>query len=290
MRPDLEQADFAAEAGSPGPRFTVAAYNLERGMHWERQARLLQTHPALRDADVVLLSEADRGCSRTGGAHVAFALARACRRHVAFGVQYVELPRRARRAVNRVDCACEHGNAILSRWPLERVTLLRHLRSTPWSDHPREPRLGGCTTVRAEVRWGQRSVRLYSVHFDSGWSADDLRAGQARDLVDDAAGWDGPVVIGGDMNTFRYTADVRLGTRWDPTPPVLTEAGYRDAHAHLPPSRRGTTGRHFAVRGVIDLIWARGLEAEEAGVVSPRWADRLSDHLPVWASLRDGTR
>ncbi len=286
----LERASFLAAAPPERDALHVVAYNLERGMRWRGQLELLRSHPDLAGADVLLLSEADRGCSRVGGAHVARELARGLGMELVFAAQYVELPRRSRRPVNRIEAPCEHGNAILSRHPLEDVRALRHATTVAWLDHPREPRLGGCVTLATTIRWRGLPVRLYGVHFDSGLAHDTFRVAQAWDVVADAATHRGPVVVGGDTNAYRYLADVWLGTHLDPTVPVFTGAGLRDAHATLPPWRRGTTGRRFLLRGVIDLILARDLAIEASGVVPARAAGGLSDHLPVWARLSEPLR
>lgn len=282
----IEAGSFAPEGQSLGSAIHMVAWNLERGMHLDRQRDLLRTDPDLRRADVILLSEADRGCCRTGGRNVTRDLAEALEMHFAFAVQYVELPRPpSRTPTNDAPTTCEHGNAILSRVPLLDPTQLRHARTVDWFRHPREPRLGGAVSLRAGVQWGEDVLQLYSVHFDSGLRNDGLRASQARELVADASAHTGPVVFGGDMNAFPYAVDVRLGTQLDPTTRALRRAGYRDAHAALPARRRGTTDRKFGVRGVIDLLWTRGLRSEAAGVVGPRRAGGLSDHFPVWARL-----
>lgn len=279
----VELASFRAGDPPPPQRLRVLAWNLERGLELDGQRAFLRDHPVAREADVLLLSEVDRGCSRTCGRHVGRELAEALRMDYAFGVQYVELPRRARRRTLQIDTVCEHGNAILSRWPLADVRRLQHTRTARWDDRVDEPRLGGCTSLRADVMVPGGPLRVYAVHFDSGLGDDAFRRAQAADLVADAADCAGPVLIGGDMNTFRFTLDVTLGTRWDPTPPVFLDAGYSDAHAGLPRWRRGTTSRRYGPRGVIDLIFARGRPVAAAGILHA--AEGLSDHLPVWADL-----
>jgi len=282
----VEIGTYASVEAAPGVTRKVAAWNLERGMHFERQRDLLLADPELGGADVILLSEADRGCCRTGGRNVARELAEALAMDFAFAVQYVELPRPpSRKPANHVPRACEHGNAILSRHPLLEPTQLRHTRTVDWFGHPKEPRLGGIVSLRAGIAWGDATLRLYAVHFDSGLRNDALRAAQAREVVADAADHDGPVLVGGDMNTYRYKLDVHLGTTIDPTPQALVAGGFADAHARLPARRRGTTDRSYGVRGVIDLVWTRGLAVSGAGVVPPRHARGLSDHFPVWAEV-----
>ncbi len=282
----LEEGRFAPPGQRASGDLLIAAYNMERGMAFDEQVDLFRTHPALCKADVLLLTELDRGCSRSGCRNVARDLAQALEMNFVYGVEYVELPRESDLPVNRVETTCEHGNAILSRFPLNNVQQLRHADSENWYGHPSQPRLGGCLTLCADVAWTGQTLRVCCVHFDSSPQSDDRRVSQAREVLGMVADHPGPVVIGGDMNTLLYTADVWLGTRLDPTVRTLRAAGFTDAHRHLPPRRRGTTDRSYGLRGVIDLMWVKGLTVAEAGVVDPSLAGRLSDHLPVWASVR----
>ncbi len=259
------------------------AWNLERGLAFARQRDLLLHDPDLAHADVYLLPEADHGCTRTGGRHVARELAEALGCAWAFAAQYVELPRRARRARDRVDGPCLHGPAVLSRWPVVAARELRHPRAASWRASRREPRVGGAVTVVCDLDVAGAPLRACAVHLDSRLSGRPLRRAQAHDLALDAGSAPGPVVLGGDFNCYAYGLDLWLGTRLDATLPPLRAAGLRDAHAGLPPWRRATTDRSHGVRGVIDLVLARGLVVEAAGVVPPRRAGGLSDHLPVWA-------
>ncbi|MGE0709780.1 MAG: endonuclease/exonuclease/phosphatase family protein [Planctomycetota bacterium] len=281
---EFELGAFAPPPPPPPERLRVVAWNLERGLELDGQLRFLREDPDVRDADLLLLSEADRGCARTGGRNVTRELAQALGRDYAFCVQYVELPRADRRPRHRVDAVCEHGNAILSRYPLLNPRQLRHRDTARWDQRRDEPRLGGSTSLGAEVEVaGGRRLRCYSVHMDSGFLQDAYRAAQARDLVADADAHEGPVLVGGDMNTFRYTLDAAAGLGRDPTPRVFAAAGFADAHAVLPRWRRGTTSRKWLVRGVIDLVFVRGLRVERAGIA--RRARGLSDHYPVFAEL-----
>ena len=269
----------------PGGGLVVAAYNLERGMCFEEQVTLLKTHPVLKKAHVLLLNELDRGCSRSGCRHVARDLAKALGMNMVFGVEYVELPRKAHLPVNRIDAVCEHGNAILSPFPLENLCQIRHGQSEDWSGYSEQPRLGGVLTVGADIHVGGKIARFYAVHFSSNPVNERFRISQAQELAEHAKNFGGPVVVGGDMNTAFYTLDVLSGLPVDGATRVLREAGLTDAHASLPARHRGTTDKSWGVSVVIDLIFQRGLTVRKAGVVSPLEAGHLSDHLPVWAIL-----
>src|SRR5262249_22820931 len=98
----LERGDFGpkrtpapgAETGSGGPaRLTVVAWNLERGIESTLQVAMLREDRYIQSPDLLLVSEADRGCRRSGYRNVARDLAQGLGMSYVFGVEYVELPR-----------------------------------------------------------------------------------------------------------------------------------------------------------------------------------------------------
>ena len=277
---------------APSGEIVLYAYNVERGLRLDDQLRAFAGDAGMPSPDVVLISEADRGCSRSGNRNVAREYARALGMCYVYGVEFLELPRFWGPG-GSVRRRCEHGNAIVSRFPLGNVRLLRHRRTRSWHStvqrilHVGQPRLGGRAALAADVRIGERLLRVYSVHFDSGHrghgssSPDAHREAQARELIEDASGLGRDVVIGGDMNVGRYLGSRRDGEQEDPTARALVEAGYEDAHAALPRGERVTTDSGVA----IDLIFGRGVRFTGSGV-GPRevWGG-LSDHLPVWTRV-----
>ncbi len=294
---ELEYGNFAPgkeAAGSENKLIHIAAYNMERGMHLDEQIAVFRGHPEFRHADIILIVEADRGCSRTGYRNVARELARALEMNYVYGVEFVELPRSATMPVDNNETSCEHGNAVLSRYPILNAEAIRHSQTRNWYIPPgperenRQPRLGGRVAIKADIDVGGSLIRVYSVHFDSGANKEESknRIAQAKELVEHAGGIDRPVVIGGDFNTISYTADVLLGMEGNRAVKSLLDAGFEDAHASLPRAGRGTTGRELGVRGVIDLIFVRGAEVENSGICRPRACGLLSDHLPVWTRIR----
>ncbi len=269
----LDGARYAPPDPAPTDALHVVAYNVERGFHTDAIIEALLEGPA---PDVLLLSEADRGCARTDDRHVTDDLARALRMDYAFATEFVELKQQP----------CEHGNAVLSRFPLGNVTAIRHATNDSWFDSPDEPRLGGRVAVRADVQVGDRFVRVYAVHFESALD-DATRTAQAAELAADGLTVAVPVLIGGDMNAGLYSVDVARGASpaqvRDRTARALLDAGYRDAHDGLPFAARVT--HPGTVAFVLDLIFTRGLRVEAPGVgIGPPF-EGLSDHRPVWATV-----
>jgi len=288
----VEGANFIGDPAEPKEEIVICAYNVERGLRLDDQLRAFADDTAIPSPDVLLLSEADRGCTRTGDRNIAREYARALGMCYVYGVEFIELPRfwGPGGAVRR---PCEHGNAIVSRYPLGNVRAIRHEHSRSWNSTLQrclrlgEPRLGGRLALAADLRIGERTLRVYAVHFESGHGGDGpssprgYREAQARELIEDASELDGSVVIGGDMNVGRY-----LGLRGEedsrePVSMALLEAGYEDAHAALPPGGRVTTDSGLA----IDLIFGRGVSFTAPGVGARKIWGGLSDHLPVWARV-----
>jgi endonuclease/exonuclease/phosphatase family metal-dependent hydrolase len=151
------------------------------------------------------------------------------------------------------------GNAILSPWPMAdtRKVILPHT-----SRIVHRQRIATVATVTIE---GTR-VRVYSVHLSSPFG---LGEGGRRDQVDaviaDLRDWDGPVIIGGDLNSRavgeRFEA---AGLRW------------------LTKDLRRTCGP-FA----FDHVFVRGVGVPEIHVSAEvaRSCRGVSDHFPVVARL-----
>ena len=283
----LEGASFMAPDVAPREEIVIVAYNLERGLRTREQVERLRASASVPFPDIVLVSEADRGCSRTGYRDVMRDMAEALGMCYVYGVEFIELPR-CLGAGRRIDAPCEHGNGILSRYPLGNARIIRHRRVRSWYSVLQrflrigEPRLGGRVALTADVQIGDRYLRLYSVHFESGRTGGRYRADEALELVGNGNVSPHGVIIGGDMNTSAYLDDLRNGTANDGAARVLREAGYTDAHGALPPGERITTPSG----AVIDLVFGKNVVFSGSGIGSPEeWAG-LSDHYPVWARLR----
>jgi endonuclease/exonuclease/phosphatase family metal-dependent hydrolase len=278
----------------PTDELVVCAYNVERGLCLDAQ---LEAFTAARDfatPDVLLLSEADRGCSRTGDRNVAAEYAQALGMNYVYAVEFVELPRFWGPGGGAIRSECEHGNAIVSRYPLGNVRAIRHARSRNWNSRLQrtlrigQPRLGGRVALVADARVGDRLVRCCAVHFESGRrrkgteNRDRYRTSQAREVIEDARSVGHAVMIGGDMNVVDYLGSLLGDSRQDPTTSAFLDDGYADAHSSLRPADRITSDSNV----LLDLIFVRNLEVIDAGVgSSAEWAN-LSDHLPVWVRVR----
>jgi endonuclease/exonuclease/phosphatase family metal-dependent hydrolase len=213
----------------------------------ERRAAVLREAALLREADVVVLNEADWGMKRTDYRNVAADLAAATGMNYAFGVEFVDVtpinlgterfedaPREDRaelREVVAVDAARYkglHGNAILSRFPLENVRLVP-FRTQPY-DWYADAKKGPSRLERGKERAGEivfsekasRSVRrggrtmlladivhpelpggratVVTTHLENR-TKPKYRRRQLEELLDEIKDVRNPVILAGDMNT-----------------------------------------------------------------------------------------
>jgi endonuclease/exonuclease/phosphatase family metal-dependent hydrolase len=262
VEPRLDDDQIHAVAGEPsrvmwpqdgtGPR-VVVTWNIERGIKFDAVVKTLES----LDADVILLQEVDRYCSRSGDRDVAQDLAVHLRMNFITAGEFQEI------GEGRRGRPCVSGQAILSRTPIADATTVRFedQASLKWRLNPVQPRRGGRMALRARTG----GVVFYSVHLESG-ADEERRAKQVRDIVTDAPSGVEPVIIGGDFNN--------TGDASSPMFSGLKTKGFENAmasdHVAFPVARRP-----------IDWIFAR-YAAAAARAVS---GSDASDHDPVIAQL-----
>ncbi|RME33962.1 MAG: EEP domain-containing protein [Gammaproteobacteria bacterium] len=169
-------------------------------------------------------------------------------------------------AGHAIYAAGHHGNAILSRFPLEEV---RDLNLARW-------RFASRSLVHAVIRPDSlpEPLHLVCVHLDLiGFERRRQFRVLNRYLLDEIPR-DAPLVLAGDFNDWTGRAtlhlDLRLGLR-----EVFQES-------------RGTHARTFPVAWPVltmDRIYYRGLELESAHCFTDAPWRELSDHAPLWASF-----
>jgi len=183
-------AGVGAPANRPIPdTLRIVSFNVKYAERVDSAIVVLNSEPALRNADVVLLQEMDADGTR----RIAHAL----------GMSYIYYP-----AIFRHRSAKDFGNAVLSRWPIvaDSKIVLPHV-----SRYARTQR----TATAATIRLGDIDLRVYSTHLgtpaDIGASA---REDQLRAIITDAA----PhlrAIIGGDMNSATVgNVTPELGFLW----------------------------------------------------------------------------
>jgi endonuclease/exonuclease/phosphatase family metal-dependent hydrolase len=95
----------------------VVEWNIERGSRLEGITEVLNNHPVLKFADLLLINELDEGMLRSGNINVALELGRTLSADAVFGVEYLELTRGTgdEMMLAGENTTALHGNAILSR-------------------------------------------------------------------------------------------------------------------------------------------------------------------------------
>lgn len=265
-------------------RLRVGAWNLERGAQWHAAAELILD----QQLDLLLASEMDYGMSRTQQCHTTQALAEALGWHWAYAVEFIELETGSPWEQNRPEDGAKnqcglHGNAILSRYPLEQLALIRFTGSDGawWHRRWDEPRLGGRMALIAQVSSAYGPVQVVSTHLESN-AHPKQRASQVSDLLT-VLEPSMATVLGGDFNTstldtttlsdiFRVRQSLYQSdpTRFiqpeahEPLFAVLANAGYRKgtANTHEPTQRPRERGYPKPPFGRIDWFFIRGCLAE----------------------------
>jgi endonuclease/exonuclease/phosphatase (EEP) superfamily protein YafD len=223
----------------------IVAFNVKLGRRINRAIEVLQSD-SLRGADVITLEE----MTDVAAEQIARAL----------HLNYVYYPS----FIHPTDHTY-FGPAVLSRWPIVRSRKL-------FLPHRSRTRGQIRTATVADVVIRGDTTRVYGVHLETPAGASDLtQADQARALIADAASFDGPVIIGGDFNSYGVGV-------------VFTHAGYRWLTKYL---------EHTISYFAWDHIFVRGLEPlrsdySSAGVV--RQVHGASDHHPVWAVVAPASR
>ena len=250
---------------APGDVLRVATYNIHKGVRGLGPAKRLEIHnlqmgvEAL-DADIVCLQEVRLFHHREA----------AFFDHTWFG--WPEQGQAEFLAPEGYDVAYrtnattkfgEHGNALLSRWPLGDIG--HH----DVSDHKFEQR----GLLHVPVQWQGTEVHVVVAHFGLIHSSRvrqvDRLGAFVREHVPDGA----PVLVAGDFNDWGERLDTAMRTH-----------GWRRAAAPHGRARAATFPSRLPVF-TLDRVYTRGLRC--TGVQVPRgasWA-RMSDHLPLVVEL-----
>lgn len=269
-------------AGRPrreaGRRLRVVAWNAERLKHVEASAAVL----APLDADVLLLTEIDRGMARSGNRHTAGDLAGCLGMAWRYAVEFIELglgdPAERAAQAGATNRHGLHGAALLSRIPLLNERLIRLGDDGAWFDGSRkgERRVGGRIALAADVSVAGRRLTLCAVHLESHSDARHraTQLGRLLDVIDAPA-----ALVAGDLNT----KDCGVGENPDAEPLFAAAAarGFAWAEANAPgATQRLHPGEPARPLAKLDWMLTRGLRPFAPRVVPALAGDRtvLSDH------------
>ena len=199
IQPQLEAVDIdntIATNNVMPPSLHVIEYNIQRGVHWKRACDLIRKHG---NPDIIFINEADWGMSRSNNEHVARRMAYELGLNYVWGVEFLELTpgtesetkeakdasdcignRRGSGFSGKVDSLGLHGNAILSKYPLSNVRVVR----SPGIEHIYgvrndltadgfELRLGGRMTIYATIHGAshEQDIHLGCFHHQMKWDS-----------------------------------------------------------------------------------------------------------------------
>lgn len=247
----------------------VATYNIHKGVRGMGPGRRLEIHNlgagvAALDADLVFLQEVrlfHHGDARRFD-HTWFGWPEQGQAEFLAPEGYEAAYR-----TNAVTRDGEHGNALLSRWPIGAA------RQHDVSDHRFEQR----GLLHVPVLWQGQAVQAVVVHFGLSHASRVRQVHRLLAFIDREVAAGEPLIIAGDFNDW--------GERLDAP---LAEAGLQRALAPLVGGRRvrpTPTFPSLAPLFALDRIYTRGLRCRSVFV--PRgtaWA-RMSDHLPLVAEF-----
>ena len=290
-------------AGSEALPLRVAELNAQRGRYWCELAVQILANDSLRAVDVWILNEFDLGMARSEQEHTTRLLAYALGFNYAWGVEFVELTLGNREEQARLTGRGEnrwglHGNAILSRWPLSRPTVVRmpgmaelYKSRGPETAGGYERRLGGRMMLLASTPLaGGPLVTVGTMHAQTSWWYS--RQPVHKKLVAESSG-----LLRAKLAEFEQSEGHMLllgGDTWPTTCGILGLDGLVNDRS---PSNRLVGGKvHLSARaGMDDFICGRGYDVVRGAVRLPcvgRLANSshaefaLSDHVFVIVDLR----
>jgi endonuclease/exonuclease/phosphatase family metal-dependent hydrolase len=195
----------------------VVEWNIERGARLEGVIEVLNAHPVLQFADLLLLNELDDGMVRSGNLNVALELSRVLEAHTVFGVEYLELTKGVGDEVRLAgeNTSAMHGNAILTRHTVSNPQVVRLPRCEN-NFESKERRIGGRIAILVDLEIGGTRFVAGNTHLDvvntprcrgkqmrAMLQAVDVRLELRRDSSRAA-------IVGGDLNTHTFARGTRF--------------------------------------------------------------------------------
>ncbi|HWP17748.1 MAG TPA: endonuclease/exonuclease/phosphatase family protein [Burkholderiaceae bacterium] len=246
-------------------RLRVATYNIHKGVRGVGPGRRLEIHnlglgiEAL-DADLVFLQEV-RSRHDLEARHFA---------RTSFG--WPTLPQAEFLApegysvayrTNAYTRGGEHGNALLSRWPIS-----EEIGHHDVSDHRFEQR----GLLHVPVQWQDVELHAIVAHFGLIHASRVRQVEKLAQYIEEHVPPDAPLVVAGDFNDW--------GERLDA---LMAETGLHRAMGG--DGRRPLTFPSRVPVFALDRIYLRGLECRSVFVPRGTVWSRMSDHLPLVAEI-----
>ncbi len=193
----------------------VVEWNIERGARLEGIIEVLNAHPVLRFADLLLLNELDDGMVRSGNLSIARELSRALEAHAVFGVEYLELTMGVGKEIKLTgeNTSALHGNAILTRHTFSKPRIIRLPRCEN-NFESKERRIGGRIGILLDLEIDDTSFVVGNTHLDVV-NTPRCRGTQMRAMLQAVQtrlepGSTRPAIVGGDLNTHTFARGTRF--------------------------------------------------------------------------------
>ena len=243
---------------TPAPKLLrVATYNIHKGVQGTGPRRRLEIHNLGHaveqlDADVVCLQEV-RKLHRREAQYFS---------HWPEMAQAEFLAPEGYEAVYRTNAVTrhgEHGNAMLSRWP---VVAHQH---EDMSDHRFEQR----GLLHAEVMAHGLAVHVVVVHLGLIRASRVRQVAQVRRFIEREVPCDSPLIVAGDFNDWGALVNKAFT--------AVDLVAFQESRYPTYPSRMPLVQ--------LDYVYARGLKPLGVHVPNGRIWGRMSDHLPLIAEF-----
>lgn len=193
----------------------VVEWNIERGARLEGIIEVLNGHPVLQFADLLLLNELDDGMARSRNLNVPLELSRALEAHAVFGVEYLELTKGFGDEVSipGENTHALHGNAILTRHTFANPQVIRLPRCQN-NFESKERRIGGRIGILADLEINDNRLLVGNTHLDVV-NTPHCRGKQMRAMLQAVearltANPSRPAIVGGDLNTHTFARGARF--------------------------------------------------------------------------------
>jgi endonuclease/exonuclease/phosphatase family metal-dependent hydrolase len=271
----------------------VVMWNIERGTEFDGIIDILNHHPTLRYADLLLLNELDDGMVRSGNRHVALELSQRLAAHAVYGIEYLELTKGTGDELHLpgANTAALHGNAILTRHAFFEPQVVRLPRCEN-NFESAERRLGGRIGIMLDLEIAGARFTAATTHLDVV-NSPRCRARQMRALLQAvdarirARCLNRRVIIGGDLNTHTFTRGSRLRAMKN-TALILGSRRHKLAHRLANPLRKEPAVGEFARFGY-DIANCNDTRSTARSVVSSLDDSRkLPRPLRWWVGRRIG--
>jgi len=270
----------------------VVEWNIERGTHLQGIIDVLNTHPVLRFADLLLLNELDEGMLRSRNINVPEELSRSLSANTIFGVEYLELTKGTGHELTLTgqNSTALHGNAILTRHAFSNAQLVRLPRCEN-NFESKERRIGSRVGILLDIDIAGTSLVVGNTHLDVV-NTPRCRARQMAAMLQavDARVGRQPgcaAIVGGDLNTHTFARGTRFRAMRN-TATILNSRRERLRRRLIRPEFREPAIREFARFGYSTAGFNDGSCTSRTIVSNLDDPSRLPRLMKWWVNRRVG--